>query len=215
MRIESSFDVPVPPERAWEVLMDVPRVIPCLPGAELTETVDDSTWKAKMSVKVGPMTFAFATDVRRSEADPGVRRATLSAQARELRGRGGGQATIESALAAVDGGTRVDIVTDLALSGPVAQYGRGLVDDVASELIGSFAHCLESELTASPAADGGRQAPEEKEEEAKEEAVAAATATPAQPVSGLAVGAHAVRRAVARALGRLADRAKSIGRRNR
>ena len=206
MRIESSFEVPAPPERAWELLMDVPRVIPSMPGAELTETVDESTWKAKMSVKVGPMTFAFATDVTRREADPDARRATLSAKARELRGRGGGQATIESALAPVNGGTRVDIVTDLTLSGPVAQYGRGLMEDVASQLVGRFAQCLASELAASPAdADG----PQEAEE------TAAATATPAQPVSGLALGAHAARRAVVRALRRLADRAKSIGRRNR
>jgi carbon monoxide dehydrogenase subunit G len=209
MRIENSFEVPVPPERAWDLLMDVPRVIPCLPGAELTETVDDATWKAKMSVKVGPMTFAFATDVTRTEADADTRRATLAAKARELRGQGGGQATIESTLGSADGGTRVDIVTDLSLSGPVAQYGRGLVEDVASQLVGRFAECLESELTASPAAadaDAGPQAAE---------AAATATATPAQPVSGLALGAHAARSAVARALRRLADRAKSIGRRNR
>jgi carbon monoxide dehydrogenase subunit G len=206
MRIENSFEVPGPPERAWELLMDVPRVIPCLPGAELTETVDESTWKAKMTVKVGPMTFAFATDVTRTEADADARRATLSAKARELRGRGGGQATIESSLAPVDGGTRVDIVTDLSLSGPVAQYGRGLVEDVASQLVGRFAQCLESELT-SPAAEEARQ-----ETEAE---TAAATATPAEPVSGLALGANAARRAVARTLRRLADRAKSIGRRNR
>ena len=209
MRIENSFEVPVPPERAWELLMDVPRVIPCLPGAELTETVDESTWKAKMSVKVGPMTFAFATDVTRTEADAVARRATLSAKARELRGRGGGQAAIESSLASVDGGTRVDIVTDLSLSGPVAQYGRGLVEDVASQLVGRFAQCLERELTASPPAEAGAQERKEAEQQA------AATATPAQPVSGLALGANAARRAVARTLRRLADRAKSIGRRNR
>jgi uncharacterized protein len=209
MRIENSFEVPVPPERAWELLMDVPRVIPCLPGAELTETVDDSTWKAKMSVKVGPMTFAFATDVKRTEADADARRATLSAKARELRGRGGGQATIESTLARVDGGTRVDIATDLSLSGPVAQYGRGLVEDVATQLVGRFAQCLEKELTASPAGDGGPRQAEGAEE------AAASTATPAQPVSGLALGAYAARRAVARTLRRLAERAKTIGRRNR
>jgi uncharacterized protein len=206
MRIENSFEVQAPPERAWELLMDVPRVIPCMPGAELTETVDESAWKAKMSVKVGPMTFAFATDVRREEADPDARRATLTAKARELRGRGGGQATIESALAPVDGGTRVHIVTDLALSGPVAQYGRGLMEDVASQLVGRFAECLENELREGPAAEAG---PADAEE------TAAATATPAQPVSGLALGAHAARRAVVRVLRRLAERAKTIGRRNR
>jgi hypothetical protein len=159
------------------------------------------------------MTFAFATDVSRREADPNARRATLSAKARELRGRGGGQATIESALAPVDGGTRVDLVTDLTLAGPVAQYGRGMVEDVASQLVGRFAECLESQLATSPAAEAGEERAREAEEAAA--AAAAATATPAQPVSGVALGAHAVRRTVVRALRRLADRAKTIGRRNR
>jgi hypothetical protein len=71
--------------------MDVPRVIPCMPGTELTEAVDDANWKAKMTVKLGPMSFAFATDVKREEADEAARRARLSARAREERGRGGGQ----------------------------------------------------------------------------------------------------------------------------
>jgi carbon monoxide dehydrogenase subunit G len=199
MRIESSFEVPARPEQAWELLMDVPRVIPCMPGAELTETVDESTWKAKMSVKLGPMTFAFATDVRREQADVEARRAQLSAKARELRGRGGGQATIESTLMPVDGGTRVHIVTNLALSGPVAQYGRGMVEDVTSQLVNRFADCLKSQLAATPA---------------DAEAAAATQAKP-EPVSGLSLAARAAGRSIVRGLRRLADRAKSIGRRNR
>ena len=131
--------------------MDVPRVIPCMPGTELTETVDDSRWKAKMTVKLGPMSFAFATDVSREEVDEGARRARLSANARETRGRGGGRASIDSTLVPLEGGTRVEIVTDLALSGAVAQYGRGMVEDVSMRLVGSFADCLERELTSEPA----------------------------------------------------------------
>ena len=197
MKIENSFEVPAPPEQAWELLIDVPRVIPCMPGAELTETVDESRWKAKMTVKLGPMTFAFATDLRREQADADARRATLSAKARELRGRGGGQATIASALAPIDGGTRVDIVTDLALSGAVAQYGRGMVEDVTSQLVNRFADCLESQLSGTPA-----------------EAEEAAAAQP-EPVSGLSLAARGVGQEIVRALRRLADRVKSIGRRIR
>jgi carbon monoxide dehydrogenase subunit G len=151
VRLANAFEVPAPPERAWELLMDVPRVIPCMPGTELTETVDDSSWKAKMTVKLGPMSFAFATDVKREEMDEAARRARLSANAREMRGRGGGRATIESTLVPLDGGTRVEIVTDLALSGALAQYGRGMVEDVSSRLVTSFADCLERELTTEPA----------------------------------------------------------------
>ncbi len=153
MKLENSFEVPAPPERAWELLMDVPRVIPCMPGTELTETVDDSHWKAKMTVKLGPMSFSFATDVKREDADETARRARLSANARETRGRGGGRATIESTLVALDSGTRVEIVTDLALSGAVAQYGRGMVADVSGRLVTQFAECLQRELADQPAAE--------------------------------------------------------------
>ena len=131
MRLENSFEVPAPPERAWALLLDVPRVIPCMPGAQLTEVVDDSNWKATMQVKLGPISLSFATDVKREQADEAARRVRLSARAREVRGRGGGQATIESSLAALDGGTRIDIVT-------------------ASDLVGRFAECLRAQLVAAP-----------------------------------------------------------------
>ena len=135
MKLENSFDVPAPREAAWELLMDVPRVIPCMPGATLVETVDDSNWKADMNVKLGPIALTFATDVSRASSDEAAGVVTLSAKAREKRGRGGAQAQIESSLTGIDGGTRVDIVTDLTLSGAVAQYGRGIVQDVSGQLV--------------------------------------------------------------------------------
>jgi carbon monoxide dehydrogenase subunit G len=154
----------------------------------LTDVVDESTWKAKMSVKLGPMSFAFATDVKRDEVDEAARRAKLSARARELRGRGGGQATIESTLTPVDGGTRIHVVTDLALSGALAQYGRGMVEDVSSRLVSRFADCLKAELTQ-PAS----QSPETAEAAAPSPAPA-----PAQPISGLPLILGALRRALVR-----------------
>ncbi len=172
MKIENSFEVPAATETAWELLMDVPRVIPCMPGTELTEVVDESTWKAKMTVKL----------------DEHGRRATLSARARELRGRGGGQAAIESTLTPVDGGTRVDIVTELTLSGAVAQYGRGMVEDVSSQLVSRFADCLKGQLTPvaeEPAAVAAQPAP-----------------APAAPLSGLPLLLGALRRALVRLVGR-------------
>ncbi len=183
MRLENSFEVAATPERAWELLMDVPRVIPCMPGTELTQTVDDSSWKARMRVKLGPMSFAFATDVKREEVDEAERRARLSARAREERGRGGGQATIESTLVPVDGGTRIQLVTDLTLQGAVAQYGRGMVQDVSAQLVDRFADCLKAEL--SPLADGGPQdeAPAQR---------------PADAISGLSLVLGALRRSISR-----------------
>src|SRR5436309_14861383 len=130
--------------------MDVPRIIPCMPGAKLDETVDGSHWKATMAVKLGPISLSFITDVTREEEDESARRAKLSAKAREARGRGNAQATIESTLTAQNGGTRVDIVTDLQLAGAVAQYGRGLVEDVSSQLVTRFADCLQKQLAATP-----------------------------------------------------------------
>lgn len=151
MQIENTFQVPVSRHSAWELLMDVPRVVPCMPGAELVEQVDESTWKATMAVKLGPISLTFATDVRREEADEAAGRMRLGANAREVRGRGAARATIESSLAEADGSTTVTVLTDLALSGAVAQYGRGMVQDVAGRLVASFAECLQAQLTAEPA----------------------------------------------------------------
>jgi carbon monoxide dehydrogenase subunit G len=153
MRIESAFEVPADVATAWALLLDVPRVIPCMPGAELVEAVDESTWKAKMAVKLGPISLSFATDVKREEADETAHRVRLSAKAREVRGRGAAQAAIESTLAAVDGGTRVGVATELTLSGAVAQYGRGIVQDVTAQLVDQFAACLASQLTAATPAE--------------------------------------------------------------
>jgi carbon monoxide dehydrogenase subunit G len=181
MQLENSFEVPASPEAAWALLMDVPRIVPCMPGAELDEVVDDSTWKATMSVKLGPIALRFATDIRREEVDEAGRRVRLSADARELRGRGAARVTIESSLASADGGgTRVDVVTDLALSGPVAQYGRGLVQDVSTQLVDSFAGCLKRQLAESP-----------------EQATTAVLAQ-ARPVGGLGLALRALARAPAR-----------------
>ena len=151
MRLENSFEVPGPPDRAWALLLDVPRVVPCMPGAELTETIDDSHWKAIVAVKLGPMSMSFGADVAREQVDESAQRIVLSAKARELKGRGGATATIDSSLAAVDGGTRVLVVTDLQLSGPAAQFGGGVVNTVAGQLTEQFAACLQGQLADEPA----------------------------------------------------------------
>ena len=185
MKLENSFEVPASPEAAWDLLLDVPRVVPCMPGAELTETVDDSNWKARVAVKLGPVSLTFATNVKRELVDEAGRRVTLAADGREVRGRGAARATVESTLSPIDAGTRVDIVTDLSLSGPAAQYGRGMVADVSSQLIGRFADCLRAQLEASP-------------EEARE-----AVERTQKPVSGLRLGIAALFRSVGRFFGRL------------
>src|SRR5437660_2054276 len=146
MRLENSFAVPVSVEQAWLLLNDVPSVVPCMPGAELLEVVGENAWKAKLHVKLGPIALQFLADVVRERSDEAAGNVVLGVKARESKGRGSAEATIESTLAAADGGTRVEIVTELALRGAVAQYGRGVVGDVASRLTADFADCLRGKL---------------------------------------------------------------------
>jgi uncharacterized protein len=160
MRLENAFDVPASTEEAWRLLNDVPTVVPCMPGAELVEVVRDDAWKAKLHVKLGPIALLFLADVTRQETDEAAGRVVLAVKARESKGRGSADATIESRLTALDGGTRVDVATDLALKGAVAQYGRGVVADVAGKLTEQFAKCIATKLAANPAESATSRAPQ-------------------------------------------------------
>lgn len=146
MRIENAFEVPAAPDRAWALLTDVPRVVACIPGAELERAVDESTWQVLQRVKLGPISLQFRSELKQTELNDANRRAVLSVQAKEVRGRGGAEATIESTLDLVESGTRVTLVTELSLRGSVAQYGRPVVGSVAEELTKQFANCLASML---------------------------------------------------------------------
>lgn len=181
MRLENSFTVAARADDAWRLLNDVPRVVPCMPGAELTEVVGDDAWKANVRVKLGPISLTFGADIVREAVDEAARSVVLSAKARELKGRGGAQATIESALTEVDGGTRITVVTDLVLQGAVAQYGSGMVADVAGQMTKRFAECLSRQL------EEGGAAP----------SISALPAA-AEPVSGLRLGLGALWRVLLR-----------------
>jgi uncharacterized protein len=146
VKLENSFSVPASPAETWELLNDVPRVVPNMPGAVLDEVVDENTWKATMAVKLGPVALEFAADVRREVADGSTLRTTLAVKARERKGRGGATATIESSLDPEGDGTRVTIVTDLHMHGAVAQYGRGVIPDVAGQMVDTFAANLAAAL---------------------------------------------------------------------
>ncbi len=152
MRLENSFEVAAPVDVAWRLLNDVPAVVPCMPGAELVEVVGEHAWKSRLRVKLGPISLQFLADVTRERMDEAVGLVTLGVKAQEAKGRGSAEATIESTLAESDEGTRVGIVTELALRGVVAQYGRGVVADVASRLTGQFAECIAARLADAPVA---------------------------------------------------------------
>lgn len=146
MQLENSFEVAVRPDAAWELLTDVPAVLPCMPGAELLEVVDDEHWRASLQVRLGPISLRFLADVTQEAMDVPTRRVVLGVKAREARGRGTAQATITSSVEESTGGSRVSILTDLSLHGPLAQYGRVAVTPVAEQLTGQFATCIARKL---------------------------------------------------------------------
>jgi len=154
MEINNSFEVPLPPPDAWKVLMDIPRIAPCMPGAELTGVVDKDTYNGKVSVKLGPVALTFAGQVKFTDIDEAAHKARVKAQGKDSKGRGGANASVDFHLEPTPAGSRVLVKTDLTLSGAVAQYGRasGLIQDVAQQLIGQFAECLKAQLAASAAA---------------------------------------------------------------
>jgi carbon monoxide dehydrogenase subunit G len=147
MRFENSFEVAAPVSETWALLMDVPRVVPCLPGARLVDEVGTDEWKAEVRVKVGPVTLTFDTDVTREAVDEEAHQVHLAANAREQANRGAARAKITSTVTGLDGGTRVDIGTDLQPSGVLARYGRGALEGVSAELTAEFAERLKGLLS--------------------------------------------------------------------
>jgi hypothetical protein len=149
MLIEDSFTVRTPVDRLWAFIQDVERIAPCMPGAELTEVIDDRTWKGKVHVKFGPVQMAFAGTVVMEERDDSAHRAKLSAKGTEQRGKGVASAKVESWLEpAGDAGTTVHIRSDLMITGAAAQLSRGLLPEVSKLLTKQFAECLEATLNA-------------------------------------------------------------------
>jgi hypothetical protein len=152
MEFDNSFEVPLPPEQAWDVLMDIRRVAPCMPGAELTEIVDPQTFRGKISVRLGPVALAFAGLVTFEHVDAANYTARVKAQGSDAKGRGGAHATATFRLAPAGAGSRVSVHTDLTLSGAVAQYGRGvgMIQSTAAQIIGQFARNLRTQLVDGP-----------------------------------------------------------------
>jgi carbon monoxide dehydrogenase subunit G len=153
VEFDNSFEVPLPPAEAWAVLMDIRRIAPCMPGAELTEIVDDKTYKGKIAVRLGPVALAFAGLVVFEEIDDANRRARVKAQGTDAKGRGGANASATFRLEPVGTGSKVLVHTDLALSGAVAQYGRGVgvVQATAAQIMRQFANNLKAQLGQSQA----------------------------------------------------------------
>jgi carbon monoxide dehydrogenase subunit G len=146
----NEFAVPLPVDGAWAVLTDIERIAACMPGTNLEE-VDGDVYGGSVKVKVGPMTAQYRGAARFLERDEGVHRAVLKAEGREARGQGNAVATITATVAPDGDGSIVKVVTELTITGKVAQFGRGVLADVSARLMKDFAECLAKDLTAAAA----------------------------------------------------------------
>jgi carbon monoxide dehydrogenase subunit G len=155
MQFSNTFEVSLPPAAAWKTLMDIPKIAPCMPGAELTEVVDPDTYKGKVAVRMGPVVLSFVGTAKFEERDDVAHTARVKAQGSDTKGRGGANALVNFRLEPSGGSSKVTIDTDLNLSGSVAQYGRGasMIQTIAAQLIGQFSRSLEKQIAQSaPAA---------------------------------------------------------------
>ena len=163
MQLENSFTVSAPPERVFAYLLDVNKVVGCVPGAELTEVVDDTTFKGKVKIKVGPITVAYSGTARITGRDDAGHSATLEAEGRETTGQGSARAKALMAVTADGDGSVVRITTDYTVAGRVAQFGRGVMEDVSRRIVNEMASCIKANVEganrpATPAAGStGRQ----------------------------------------------------------
>ncbi len=153
----------MPPERAWDWLVDVERIAPCLPGAQLLG-VEGDEYQGSVKVRVGPVTTEYRGTASFQERDPDLHRVVLRASGRETKGQGGARATVTAQLHPQAQGTAVEIATELDIQGRVAQFGRGMIEDVSRRLLKEFASRLEQAMAeAGPAEPTPSEAPEQAE----------------------------------------------------
>lgn len=151
MEMEHNFTVPAPVETVWEALLDLERVVPCMPGATLTSH-DGDEFAGTVKVRLGPISLQYKGSGRFTEKDEAARHAVIEASGKDARGNGTASATVTARLAENASGTAVTVVTDLSVTGKPAQFGRGLISDVGGKIIGQFADCLADKLGTEKAA---------------------------------------------------------------
>jgi carbon monoxide dehydrogenase subunit G len=193
MKLEQSFTVAAPVEQVWDALVDVERIAPCLPGAEITGQGPDGSYEGNFTVKLGPTTASYRGSLKMDSLDETSRVATMHAKGTDKRGQGGANATIVSTLREEGGETTVDVVTDFTITGRLARFGRGgMIEDISKRMMRDFSQCLQATLTSEPApAEAAAAVPVTPGEEADAaaasaggaaaEASAATEAAPAPP----------------------------------
>jgi carbon monoxide dehydrogenase subunit G len=188
MQLEHSFTVPVGVDQAWATLLDIEQIAPCMPGATIDSvTGDDFTGSVK--VKLGPIGLTYRGDASFTEKDETSHRAVILASGKDSRGNGTAKATVTATLHGQGDSTEVTVVTDLAITGKPAQFGRGVMVDVGNKLIGQFADCLAGKLSAAPLL--AEDAPDENAPAAAEAARHAATDDATSPATDTAASATA------------------------
>jgi uncharacterized protein len=210
MEFDNTFEVPLPPAEAWPVLMDIQRIAPCMPGAQLTEVVDDRTYKGNIAVRLGPVALTFAGIVKFEDIDNTNRTARVKAQGTDAKGRGGANAAASFRLEPAGAGSKVLVHTDLTLSGAVAQYGRGvgMIQATAAQLMKQFADNLKKQLAAAPAMTPAPAAAAPASAAAAPSASSPQPAAPqapppsAAPISGFSLMARVLWDAIMRLFGR-------------
>jgi carbon monoxide dehydrogenase subunit G len=189
--IENEFEVAAPADDLWRHLLDVERIAPCLPGAELSETIDDTSWKGKVNVKVGPVAMSFAGTVRMEERDDAAHRVKLVAKGTEQKGKGAATASVTSWLEPGADGTLVKMQADITLTGAAAQLSRGLLPEISKRLTQQFADCLQADMAPPAPTIGAPPAVSPAPPVARVSPVAAT------PVAGIRLGLRALWAAIA------------------
>jgi uncharacterized protein len=188
MEIENEFTVEAPADRLWSYLLDVERIAPCLPGAELTETVDERTWKGKVNMKLGPVSMTFSGTVTIEDRDDDAHRVVLRARGMESKGKGAANATVTSWLVPDTGTTTVKMVADIQLTGAVAQLSRGLLPEVSRKLTQQFADCLQQDMVGAQEPSLRPSGSEPTATSPSAPTARAAGSAKAQPIGGLGLG---------------------------
>ena len=157
MKIENSFRIDLPMESAWTTLLDIPSLVPCMPGAGLLAVEDERSYRGQVKVKLGPVSVAFRGRARLIEVDETQHLVRATASGTEEKGRGSAHADVSFRLSPDGGGTRVNVVSDIALAGAVAQYGRaqGVIADVAQVMVDTFAQNLSRTIESTQPAIAG------------------------------------------------------------
>jgi hypothetical protein len=146
VQLENELMLDASRDRVWDLMNDVPRVIPCIPGGRLLEAVDDSTWKAEVALDLGFTRMVFHADVVRRDVDAALGRAVLAIRAVDSKEKSRAEATMTSTLTSAGAQTQVTVVTDISMEGEVARFGSGIIEDVSYEIVEQMSQCLQSRL---------------------------------------------------------------------